>query len=100
MVVVDVVDVVVVVLVVVLLVEVVVLLVVLVVVLLVLVVLVVLVVLLVLLVVKRQAVGSGSVPVNSSLWLSELPVKESNIILPFIWLYVVLAAAYGARTEP
>ena len=81
MVVVDVVDVVVVVLVVVLLVEVVVLLV-------------------VLLVVKRQAVGSGSVPVNSSLWLSELPVKESNIILPFIWLYVVLAAAYGARTEP
>ena len=87
MVVVDVVDVVVVVLVVVLLVEVVVL-------------LVVLVVLLVLLVVKRQAVGSGSVPVNSSLWLSELPVKESNIILPFIWLYVVLAAAYGARTEP
>ena len=84
MVVVDVVDVVVVVLVVVLLVEVVVL----------------LVVLVVLLVVKRQAVGSGSVPVNSSLWLSELPVKESNIILPFIWLYVVLAAAYGARTEP
>ena len=52
------------------------------------------------LVVKRQTVGSGSSPINNSLWLSALPLNVSKIILPFIWLNVVLAVANGARTEP
>ena len=42
------------------------------------------VLLVVLVVVSRQIVGSGSSPANSSLWLSEFPVNESNTILPLI----------------
>lgn len=56
-----------------------------VVVLLVVVVLVVLLeVLVVLLVVRRQTVGSGNSPMNSSLWLSAFPVNVSNMMLPLI----------------
>ena len=89
-----------VVLVVVLVVEVVLVVVVVVVLVVVLDVVLLVVVLLELEVVSRQAVASGKSPMNSSLWLSELPEKLSNMMLPFIWLYVVLAAANGARTEP
>ena len=51
-------------------------------------------------VISWHTVGSGSSPVNSSLWLSALPVKESKMMLPLIWLKVVVAAAKGASTEP
>lgn len=33
---------------------------------------------------SRHTVGSGSSPVNSSLWLSALPVKDSKTMLPLI----------------
>ena len=56
--------------------------------------------LVVVLVVSRQAVASGSSPINNSLGLSALPEKRSKMILPLIWLNVVLAAAKGASTEP
>ena len=42
------------------------------------------VVLVVLLVVRRQTVGSGNSPMNSSLWLSAFPVNVSNMMLPLI----------------
>lgn len=45
---------------------------------------VLLVVLVVLLVVRRQTVGSGNSPMNSSLWLSAFPVNVSNMMLPSI----------------